>query len=156
LIVCGAAPYGLEAVDILRVEKGYLVSAEMNGQTTPHDLNLIVPADRNCIGSASLGRPGFHEPDRPRLVGVQSIRSDDVFSGGGQLVELAHSGRPCGYISSAVYSPALRRQVGLALVARRIPLGSELSAREPLYGRTTRLRLTAPAHLDPAGERMKS
>jgi methylglutamate dehydrogenase subunit C len=156
LIACGVTAYGLEAVDILRIEKGYLVSAEMNGQTTPQDLNLKVPADRNCIGSALLGRPGFNEPGRPRLVGVQSVRPDDVFFGGAQLVRSERRGRPSGYISSAAYSPELGRQVGLALVARRVSLGTELLAYEPLYGRTTRVRLTVPVHLDPAGERMKS
>jgi methylglutamate dehydrogenase subunit C len=156
LIACGVSPYGLEAVDILRLEKGYLVAAEMNGQTTPHDLNLAVPGDRNCIGAALLDRPGFHEPERPRLVGVQGVRPDDVFLGGAQLVQSERRGRTCGYISSAAYSPHLGHQVGLALVARRIPLGSELFAHEPLYARTTRVRLTVPTHIDAAGERMKS
>lgn len=156
LIACGATPYGLEALDILRLEKGYLVSAEINGQTTPHDLNLTVPADCKCIGSPLLGRPGLHEPDRPRIVGVLGLNSKDEFSGGAQLVDAERPTRPCGYITSAGYSPSLRRHVGLALAARRISLGSELSAREPLYGRTTRVRLTLPAHFDPAGERMKS
>ena len=36
----GLPPYGLEALDILRVEKGYLVSSEINGQTTPLDLGM--------------------------------------------------------------------------------------------------------------------
>src|SRR5208337_3135381 len=34
----GLAPFGLEALDVLRVEKGYLTSAELNGQTTPQDV----------------------------------------------------------------------------------------------------------------------
>jgi methylglutamate dehydrogenase subunit C len=156
LSACGVTPYGLEAVDILRLEKGYLVSAEMNGATTPHDLNLDVPAGRNCIGSGLLSRSGFHEPERPRLAGVQSVRPDDAFFGGAQLVLSEQGERPCGYISSAAYSPALGRQVGLALVARRVALGTELFASEPLHGRTTRVRLTVPAHFDAAGERMRS
>jgi glycine cleavage system aminomethyltransferase T/NADPH-dependent 2,4-dienoyl-CoA reductase/sulfur reductase-like enzyme len=156
LIACGATSYGLEAMDILRLEKGYLVSTEINGQTTPHDLNLAIPAGRSCIGSELLDRAAFHESVRPRLVGVQSTRSADLFSAGAQLVELDRALRPCGYISSAAYSPALGRQVGLAFVARHVRVGTELTACEPLYKRKTRVRLTSPTHFDLEGKRLTS
>jgi glycine cleavage system aminomethyltransferase T len=44
---------------VLRVEKGYLTGAEMNGQTTPMDLGLEALVARNpgCIGGELLDRP---------------------------------------------------------------------------------------------------
>ncbi len=74
LVAGGLPPYGLDALDILRVEKGYLVSSELNGETTPQDLNMegLVRLGNPCVGRELLDRPGFHEPARPRLVGVRA------------------------------------------------------------------------------------
>ena len=58
LVESGLAPYGLEALDILRVEKGYLVSFEINGQTTPFDLGMsgLVKLGNPCVGWLASGR----------------------------------------------------------------------------------------------------
>jgi glycine cleavage system aminomethyltransferase T len=70
----GLQPYGIEALDILRVEKGYLTGGEMNGQVTPMDLGLeaLVAKNPDAVGADLLDRPAFAEPRRPRLVGIQS------------------------------------------------------------------------------------
>lgn len=75
LIDAGLPPYGLEALDILRVEKGYLADSELTGQTTPMDLGMegVVKLGNPCIGRALLDRPAFHEPLRPRLVGLRAV-----------------------------------------------------------------------------------
>ena len=36
----GVTPYGLEALNVLRVEKGHVTGSELNGQTTAYDLGL--------------------------------------------------------------------------------------------------------------------
>src|SRR5215472_17054456 len=61
LVETGLSPYGLEAVDILRVEKGYLVHSEMNGQTTPMDLGResLMRLPGASVGRDLLDRPGF-------------------------------------------------------------------------------------------------
>jgi sarcosine oxidase subunit alpha len=62
LVATGLSPYGMEAADILRLEKGYLVSSEINGQTSPHDLrmNALLTSNNPCIGRELLNRPGLH------------------------------------------------------------------------------------------------
>ena len=42
------------------------------------------------------------------------------------------------------------------LVARELPLGAELVARDPLRNLETRILLTQPAHFDAEGARMRS
>ena len=159
LVDAGLPPYGLDALDILRVEKGYLTTSEINGETTPYDLNMqaLMPAGHDCVGRALLDRPAFHEASRPRLVGLRAADGREVFLGGAQLTVDAVATRPCGYITSAVFSPALGETIGLALVARALAEeGRTLVARDPLRGRATRVRVCAPVHFDPQGLRMKS
>ena len=157
LVDGGLAPYGLDAVDILRVEKGYLVTSEINGETTPFDLGLepLVRVGNRCLGRELLDRPAFHEPTRPRLVGLRAADGRAQFLAGAQLLAPGATTRPCGHVTSSVYSPALGEWLGLALVARSLPEGSVLEAHDPLRGRTTTVRIVPPVHYDPAGSRMK-
>ena len=87
LVDAGLPPYGLDALDILRVEKGYLVSSEINGQTTPHDLLMeaLVKSGNPCLGRELLDRTGLHEPSRPRLVGLRAVDGRSKFQAGAQL-----------------------------------------------------------------------
>ena len=159
LIGAGLAPYGLEALDILRVEKGYLVSAELNGQTTPLDLGMegLVKRGNRCLGRELLDRPAFHETSRPRLVGLRAIDGRAQFLAGAQLTTEAAPTRPCGYITSSVFSPALGEWLGLALLARdRATVGALLTARDPLRGCDTSVRVVSPVHFDPSSDRMKA
>jgi sarcosine oxidase subunit alpha len=151
-------PYGIEALDILRVEKGYLTGAEMSGQTTPMDLGLgaLVAKNPGCIGADLLDRPAFHERRRPRLVGVQAVEPQSRFLAGAQLTIDARATHACGYVTSSCHSPALQRHVGLALVSRELAEGTEIVARDPLRNLETRVRITPPVHYDPNGARIKS
>ena len=114
----GLEPYGLDALDILRVEKGLPVSSEINGETTPYDLGLdrLVRAGNPCLGRELLERPAFHERSRPRLVGLRALDGRSQFLGGAQLTRPRKRTQPCGHVTSSVYSPALGEWLGLALV----------------------------------------
>jgi len=159
LIHAGMAPYGLEALDILRVEKGYLVGAELNGQTTPFDLGMghLVKTAGNCVGGELLHRPAFHEPIRPKLVGVRAANGRAMFLAGAQLTAPEDRRRSCGHVTSSVYSPALGEWIGLALLAREHAReGGTILAQDPLRGGDTLLRITPTNHFDAAGGRMKA
>ena len=158
LVDGGLPPYGLEALDILRVEKGYLVSSELNGQATPADLCMdgLVKLGNPCLGRDLLDRPGLHEPTRPRLIGVRAVDGVARFYGGAQLTTADAPNRPCGYVTSSVYSPVLGEWVGLAFVSRVHGEGAVLTARDPLRLGDCTVRLTPLVHYDPSGERMKS
>jgi methylglutamate dehydrogenase subunit C len=155
----GFHPYGLEALDILRVEKGYLTGSELNGQTAPEDLGLgrLLKGDNPCVGRELLQRPAFAESDRPILVGLRAADGRSKFLGGAQLTSMSDRRRAQGHITSAVYSPALREWIGLALLARDLAREGDLVlAQDPLHGLETPVRVTASVHFDPASERMKA
>ncbi len=78
LVANGLPPYGLDALDILRVEKGYLSSSELNGETAPADLNLeaLVRLGNPCVGRDLLDRAAFQQsipatPGRPARGGFE-------------------------------------------------------------------------------------
>jgi glycine cleavage system aminomethyltransferase T/NADPH-dependent 2,4-dienoyl-CoA reductase/sulfur reductase-like enzyme len=155
----GMPPYGLEALEVLRIEKGYLTAAELNGQTTPQDLGMerMVGQGNPCIGHALLDRPGLHNSRRPRLVGLRASQPGQAFLIGAQVTTTAEPNHSCGHITSATFSPALDEWVGLALVARQhSEEGTELLARDPLRNGDTLVRTVSPVHFDPRGARMKS
>jgi methylglutamate dehydrogenase subunit C len=158
LVAAGLSPYGLEALDILRVEKGYLVGAELNGETTPHDLLMdgLVELGNPCLGRELLDRPALHESSRPRLVGIRAVDGRSRFLAGAQLTTPEAPSHPVGHITSAVYSPALGEWIGLALLARRLGEGAPVVARDPLRGGDTPVRVVRHVHLDSDGGRMKT
>ncbi len=156
LVGAGMRPYGLEALDILRVEKGYLTHAELSGQTTPYDLGMAAFMNRKdrFVGRDLLDRPAFHELNRPRLVGLKAADGHAEFLAGSQLVTPEERNRPCGYITSSAFSPTLGEYIGLALVARAFAEGAELIARDPLRRGDATVRIVPTVHVDPSGERL--
>ena len=116
----------------------------------------LVRLGNPCLGRELLDRPGLHEATRPRLVGLRALDGRSKFLAGAQLTVAADVVRPVGYITSSVYSPALRQWIGLALLARQLDEGAELTARDPLRDGDTRVRVVPTAHFDPGGGRMKA
>ena len=159
LVDADMLPYGLEALEVLRIEKGYLTSAELNGQTTPQDLGMesMVRLGNPCIGRTLLDRPGLHRPQRPRLAGLRANGPNQSFSAGAHITTTTERNQSCGHVTSAAFSPALGEWVGLALVARhQCQEGTTLLARDPVRGREATVRTVPPVHFDPLGKRMKS
>jgi sarcosine oxidase subunit alpha len=117
----GIAPYGLEALQTLRTEKGFLiVGQDTEATTTPYDAGLgwLVSTSKDFIGKRSLSRPALVRDDRPQLVGFRPVPEHVVVPEGAGLVTTA--GRPpleiAGHVTSSCVSPALGTSIGLALV----------------------------------------
>ncbi|MGB7431500.1 MAG: 2Fe-2S iron-sulfur cluster-binding protein, partial [Ahrensia sp.] len=53
--------YGLEALGTLRIEKGHVTAAEIDGRTTAHDLHLdwMLSTKKTYVGSAMINREGL-------------------------------------------------------------------------------------------------
>jgi methylglutamate dehydrogenase subunit C len=56
----GIAPYGVEALSVMRIEKGHVAGSELNGTTTAYDLGLgrMMSKKKDYIGRvmAACGR----------------------------------------------------------------------------------------------------
>src|SRR5690606_18595125 len=63
----GILPYGVEAMSLLRIEKGHIAGPEINGQATARDLGLgrMLKRSGDYIGRVTAERPGLMDPSRP-------------------------------------------------------------------------------------------
>jgi sarcosine oxidase, subunit alpha len=148
----GIAPYGTEAMHVLRAEKGYIiVGQDTDGTVTPIDLGLgglVSMKKPDFVGRRSLARSDTARPDRKQLVGLLPIDPAELLPEGAQLV-LPDASGPQGHVTSSYYSPVLERTFAMALLRRgRSALGSVVQI--PLLdGRTVRATVTEPVFYDP-------
>ena len=158
----GIAPYGTEALAMLRVEKGHVGGGELNGQTTARDLGLerMLSRRKDFIGRVLAQRPALMAPERPSLVGVRPVDRSARFSSGAHFLELgaaADSANDLGWISSAVFSPTLGHQIGLGLLAGGLSnLGRHLRAYDPVRNANVAVEIVQPCFVDPQGERLRA
>jgi sarcosine oxidase subunit alpha len=150
-------PYGLDALQALRMEKGYIiVGQDTEGLTTPYDVGLgwMASKKKDFIGRRSHERAAPSAADRLQLVGFVRNDADDVVPEGAGLVAApgGDSGRIEGHVSSSCWSETLGRSLGLALVrAGRARHGEVLHA--PLDSSVARVTVVDPVHYDPRGVR---
>jgi heterotetrameric sarcosine oxidase alpha subunit len=152
------ATYGLEALELLRIEKGHVeVGAEIDGRRTPADLGLakMLNPRGGFVGAAALQRPALHAADRLSVVGLVS---DGPIPEGAMLV--AQTGAtPEGHVTSAGLRLVKGEgEGGVALAMLKgggARLGETLLAASPTRGRTARVSVVSPHMYDPAGERYR-
>jgi sarcosine oxidase subunit alpha len=151
----GGALYGLEALELLRIEKGHIeVGAEIDGRRTPADLGLVkmLNPKGGYVGLAGLGRPALSAPDRLTLVG---LRADGPIPEGAMLLS-AKGARPEGHVTSAGARLIGEGGVALAMLRGGLDrLGQTLLAASPTRGRTVNVHVAPPHFHDPAGERYR-
>jgi glycine cleavage system aminomethyltransferase T len=113
-------PYGLEALGTMRIEKGHVTGAEIDGRTSARDLHLgwMLSKKKPFIGSAMMDREGPVASGRLELVGLISLDNRPL-NGGAHIVEDLDIENPhgsLGHITAACFSPALGKYIALALV----------------------------------------
>jgi sarcosine oxidase subunit alpha len=156
----GVAPYGTEAMAVMRIEKGHVVHAELDGRTIAADFGFerMMRKQGDFIGRRALEREAFAPQHRRRLVGLIS-ESGKPIPAGSQLVWNPTAPLPMhsyGHVSSTCYSPTLERHVALALLEDAPSWqGKTLYALSPLRRRSALVRITGPALVDPEGRRAR-
>jgi methylglutamate dehydrogenase subunit C len=154
----GLRPYGLDALNTLRIEKGHVTGAELNGQTSAQDLGMgrMLKKTGDFIGKALATREGLGGGSRLELVGVRPLDDDERLRNGAQLVRVGEETTSLGFITSS--TPATERVgwVGLALLANgHSRHGETLIARSPIHEEESRVLITSPHHLDPENVRVR-
>jgi sarcosine oxidase subunit alpha len=152
----GGGWIGLEALLILRAEKGFiLVGKDTDGLTMPHDLGWPAPREKRAdeyFGRRSLFTPEASREDRKQLVGL-AIDGTEPLPTGAHLVPAEGPRRSLGYVTSSYASPTLGRPVALCLLERgRARMGETVSAFH--LGETRAATVCAPCALDPEGARL--
>ena len=151
----GGGAYGLDAMELLRIEKGHVVTgAEVDGRMSPHDLGLSrLLRKGGYIGWAALQRPDFQRPDRLRLVGLEAV--EGALPEGAMLLP-AEGAAPQGHVTSAGRRVLGEGAIGLGLVAAGPDrLGEVVVVASPTRGLRGRARLAAPMFHDPDGTRYR-
>jgi glycine cleavage system aminomethyltransferase T/NADPH-dependent 2,4-dienoyl-CoA reductase/sulfur reductase-like enzyme len=157
LSAAGATPYGLEALNVLRLEKGHPVGAELNGQTTAADLGLggMLSKKKDFIGRVLSQRPALLEADRQVLVGLRVRKQGAVLAAGAHLVPVgaaAKAAHDLGHVTSAAYSPAAGCWIGLGLLAGGTGrLGEGLRAVSPIQNTDIEVEVVSRVFHDPDG-----
>ncbi len=157
----GGAIYGVEALGALRIEKGHVTHAELDGRVTLEDAGLgrMASTKKPFIGQALRKRPDLAREDRPRLAQFEPVREIDRFSIGAIVCEPDHvEGHGIGWITGVTVAPAFEdRWVGIGFVSGGWEAweGREVVIADPVRGRECRATVHDPHRLDPTGERMK-
>ena len=118
----GIVPYGIEALSIMRIEKGHVAGGELNGTTTAGDLGLgkMMSFKKDYIGRMMAAREGLVNKNRQCVVGIRPCEVRDKIRAGSHLLkkDVAPSmANDQGYISSVAWSPMLNMWLGLALLS---------------------------------------
>ena len=92
----GIAPYGTEAMHVLRAEKGYpIVGQETDGSVTPQDLGMdwAVSKTKHFIGQRSHRRMDSARDDRKQLVGLLPLDPAEVLPEGVRTISSTETPR---------------------------------------------------------------
>lgn len=153
-------PIGIEALMVLRTEKGYLdVGGDTDGTTNPLDVGfagIVAKKQGDFIGKRSLLRALDQSDNRRQFVGVEPLKHDEVLLPGAHFVTPdARNRRSEGMVTSACFSPSLNRTIGLGLLERGFARkGETVTVFDD--GRTFEVRITEPVFYDPAGEKLNA
>jgi len=152
------APIGLEALLVLRTEKGYLhVGSDTDGMTNALDVGfagIVSKKETDFVGKRSLLRAEDQRKDRRQFVGVEPLNDSDELQAGAHFVTPKDVGRRSqGIVTSACFSPTLNRAIGLGLLESGFERkGETVTVFDD--GRSFDVRITDPVFYDPGGRKM--
>ncbi|MEZ5778345.1 MAG: sarcosine oxidase subunit alpha family protein [Paracoccaceae bacterium] len=158
----GGGAYGMEALNVLRIEKGFITHAEIHGRVTAFDIGMqgMVSAKKDCIGKAASQRPGLTGPEREQLVGLRPIPAGTQIGAGAHL--FAEGAEPVsandqGYVTSVCWSPTLRTHLALGFLRNgRARHGTRVRLRDHLRKTDVVCEVVDPIFFDPEGGRARA
>jgi sarcosine oxidase subunit alpha len=154
----GIRPFGLEAQNQLRMEKGHvIIGQESEIRTTLHDLNLGWTWHRHKPEAKAVGAMALkmteHQENRLKLVGIQMDNPAQTPGDGSLIVD----SKIRGFICTSRFSHTLKQSIGLALVDA--PLAKEGTSLLVFQDNMGDMRWTAKViktpFYDPEGQRQK-
>ena len=165
----GIRPFGLEAQNCLRAEKGHvIIGTESEQRVTLLDIGMGWLWDREDTVSRKVGAAALRhcerQPGRLKLVGLRMDGADgQAGRRAGHCPEdgaiVVDGDRIAGFVCTTRLSETLGWQYGLALVEDRLAKrGGTLDLYESLGSRAVRSKATVvPPHFyDPKGERLRA
>ncbi|WP_458791026.1 sarcosine oxidase subunit alpha family protein [Yoonia sp. MH D7] len=157
----GGGAYGMEALNVLRIEKGFITHAEIHGRVTAFDIGMdrMVSLKKDCIGQALSRREGLLDEARAQLVGLkpagavkQMAAGAHLFKAGADATRVNHDG----YITSVGFSPTLQSTIALGFLhGGRARHGEIIRMVDHLRGLDAVVEVCDPVFFDPQGDRLR-
>ena len=155
-----ATPYGTEALNVMRIEKGHATANELNGQTSAHHLGMerMLSKKKDYIGRVMAHRTELSRPDGIRLVGLKPLDRSATLTAGAHFLDKeapSQAKNDLGWMSSVAYSPIMQSSIGLGFVEHgHDRLGSVVRAVDFVRGTDVEVEITSPHFIDPKGKRL--
>jgi len=156
-----AVPYGIEALGVMRVEKGHAAGNELNGQTTAQNLGMgrMVSKKKDSIGNILSERANMNTGDGLRLVGFQPVDPSVDLSAGAHFFtkgDTPSMDADQGWMTSVAFSPSLGHSIGLGfLKGGGERMGEQLLAYDALRGQDCDVQVVSAHFIDPEGKRLR-
>jgi len=157
----GGGPYGMEALNVLRLEKGFITHAEIHGRVTAFDLGMqrMVSEKKDCIGKTSAARPGLVDNEREQLIALKPVGSVKQIIAGAHLFDVNDDPvrkNNKGYVTSVGFSPTVGHFIGLAFLKNgHDRLGDRINMVDHLRGVETECEVINTVSFDPKGDRLR-
>ena len=157
----GGGPYGMEALNVLRLEKGFITHAEIHGRITAFDLGMqrMVSEKKDCIGKTSASRPGLLDSNREQLIALKPLGSVKQLTAGAHLFDLNEEPirqNDKGYVTSVGFSPTFGHFIGLGFFkGGHSRLGAQIKMVDHLRGIETECEIINTVSFDPKGDRLR-
>ncbi len=157
----GGGPYGMEALNVLRIEKGFITHAEIHGRVTAGDIGMgaLMSTKKDFIGKTMAHRPGLTEAGREQLVGLQPVGAVKQMTAGAHLFTMGDDPirqNDQGYVTSVGYSPTLGVNLAMGFLKNgRARHGETIMLVDHLRDLRTAVKVTDPVVFDPSGGRMR-
>jgi methylglutamate dehydrogenase subunit C len=155
----GLRPYGLDALNTLRIEKGHITGAELNGNTSAGDLGFggMLKKSGDFIGRVLAQRPGMIATQRLQLVGIRPLDRERRLRNGMQLVAPATADASLGYITSSTPATDGSGWMALALLSGGpAHIGGQLLAVSPVHDEQVPVAIVSAHMLDPQNARVRA
>lgn len=157
----GGGPYGMEALNVLRIEKGFITHAEIDGRVTAFDIGMgrMISAKKDCIGKTMAARPGLVGDEREQLIGLRPVGAVKQLSAGAFLFE--EGAAPVrenaqGHTTSVGFSPTLGHFIGLGFLKNgRARHGERIRMVDHLRDLDVICEVGDPVVCDPTGGRTR-
>ena len=157
----GGGAYGMEALNVLRIEKGFITHSEIHGRVSAQDIGMgrMLSQKKDFVGKTMAHRPGFLADGREQLVGMKPVGPVKQLTAGAHIY--ADGAEPVrahdqGYVTSVAFSPSFGHYLGLGFVRDGLSRhGEVLNMVDHLRGIQTRVELCNPVFLDPEGGRAR-
>ena len=151
--------YGLEALGALRIEKGHVTGAELDGRVTIDDVGLgkMASTKKSYIGSAMRKRGVLNDQNRQILVGIFPKNKKETFDAGTIICKKNQiNGFGIGRITSVTHSPELGHWIGLGFIEGGYKKWENYSVigSDAVRDKNVELEIVSPHMVDPEGKRL--